>query len=319
MAKHLVQSQRDEIQILLEKWYKHRPIARVLWVSHKTIDHEIAVNSTNRVYNAKKAWHKAYARSLNKKKQMKKIRQYDDLEQYIRLKLQEDRSPEEITNSWNESHSVTISTPTIYKYIDSKYGYGLHEHLYTQRPKRRKRRQTQKKEIIKNKVMIDKRPSYIWEKIEFWHYEVDLIMWKKTGKACLLVLIEMQTRFKIVYWLPDKTALQVEIKLLEAIKKYGIKTMTFDNGTEFAWHINLWILTFFCYAHSPRQKPQVERGKRNIRWYYPKWTDFTNIHQKEIDIIMEKINNRPMKCLNYVSPNTLFIQKLLFFLATLGV
>lgn len=319
MAKHLVQSQRDEIQILIEKWYKHRPIARALWVSHKTIDHEIAVNSTNWIYNAKKAWHKAYTRSLSKKKQMKKIRQYDELEQYIRLKLEEDRSPEEIANSWNEAHAITISTPTIYKYIDSKYGYGLHEHLYTQRPKRRKRKKTQKKEIIKNKVMIDKRPEYIWDKVEFWHYEVDLIMWKKTSKACLLVLIEMQTRFKIVYRLPDKSSAQVEKKLLEAIQLYSIKSMTFDNWTEFAWHIHLWILTYFCFAHSPWQKPQVERGNRNIRRYYPKWTDFTNISQEEIDIVMQKINIRPMKCLHYIAPHNLFRQKLLFFLATLGV
>ncbi len=319
MAKHLTQAQRDEIQILLEKWYKHRPISKSLWVSHKTIDHEIASNSTRWVYNAQKAWHKSYVRRLKTKKQMKKIRQNDYLEQYIRTKIQQDWSPEEISHSWNKTHKTTISTPTIYKYIDSKYWYGLHIHLYTQRPKRRKRHKMRKKEVIKNKIMIDQRPSIIWEKKEFWHYEVDLIMWKKTGKACLLVLVEMKTRYKIVYWLPNKKAGNVENKLLLAIKKYHIKTMTFDNWTEFAWHINLWILTYFCYAHSPWQKPQVERGNRNIRRYYPKWTDFTHILQEEIDIIIQKINNRPMKCLNYVSPHTLFQQNISSLLATFGV
>lgn len=319
MAKHLTQSQRDEIQILLEKWYQHRPISRVLWVSHKTIDHEIATNSTNWVYNAKKAWHKAYVRRLKAKKQMKKIRQHDNLEQYIRKKLKEDWSPEEISYSWNENNEITISTPTIYKYIDSRFGYGLYKHLYTQRPKRRQRHQKRKKEIIKNRVMIDQRPKIIGEKIEFWHYEVDLIIWKRPSKTCLLVLIEMITRYKIVYLIPNKKAEIVEHFLLQTIKKYHVRSMTFDNWTEFAWHINLWILTYFCYPHSPRQKPQVERGNRNIRRYYPKWTDFTHVTQQEIDIAVKKINMRPMKCLNYTSPYIIFLKNISSFLATLGV
>ena len=69
----------------------------------------------------------------------------------------------------------------------------------------------------------------------------------------------MVTRYKIVYWLPSKHAYLVEEKLKKAIQRYSIKSMTFDNGTEFAGHINLGIKTYFCFPHSPREKPQVER------------------------------------------------------------
>jgi len=317
--RHMDQSQRDRIQVLKKDGYSNRKIARVLWVSHRTIDKELTRNSVCWVYTSTKAQHKAYVRRKMCKKQMKKIRDNDEMEQYIRARLKDDWSPDEIAHTWNGEHTIKISTPTIYKYIDSRYGYWLHEHLYTQRPKKRRRKGKGKREIIKQRVMIDARPEIIGLRKEFWHYEVDLIMWKQWTKACLLVLIEMTTRYKIVYVLASKHAHLVEEKLHEAIKEYGIRSMTFDNGSEFAGHLNLWIATYFCYPHSPRQKPQVERGNKNIRWYYPKWTNFQRTTQEEIDIVLKKINMRPMKCLDYQSPYTLFHEKLLFRVATLGV
>ena len=116
----------------------------------------------------------------------------------------------------------------------------------------------------------------------------------------------MKTRFKIVHLLPNKWADYVEELLREYIKKYSIKSITFDNWTEFANHFKLWIPTYFCHPHSPREKPQVERWNRNIRRYYPKWTDFFNVTQEQIDIIVLKINNRPMKCLKYKTPSNMF-------------
>ena len=319
MMKHLTQSQRDEIAILHKKWYSLREIEWSLHIHSSTICREIKRNSVCWVYNAKKAQHKAYARRKNCKKQNKKIRDSDKMEEYIREKLHENRSPEEIAWVRNKHQEIEISVPTIYKYIDSRYWYGLSEYLYSKRPKKRKRSGKPKREVIKQRVMIDARPKSISKKKYFWHYEVDLVMWKQGSKACLLVLIEMVTRYKIVYRLPNKSAWNVEEKLKEAIEKYGIKSMTFDNGKEFSNHIKLWIPTYFCYPHSPREKPQVERWNGNIRWYYPKWTEFTKVTQKEIDNVMEKINMRPMKCLNRDTPATLFHKKLLSRVLHLGV
>lgn len=305
--KHLSLTERDEIQILLSKWFTHREIALTLCRHHKTIDEEIEKNSVKWKYYAHKAQHKAYVRRLFCKKQLKKIRVNDNLEQFVRKKLKEDWSPQEISGSWNNlGNGLNISTPTIYKYIYSRFGYGLTEHLYTKRLRPKKRRHKTKRENIKFRTFIDFRPKIIGLKRQFWHYEWDLIMGRKWSLFCLLVLIEMKTRFKIVCLLPNKWANYVEDLLLEYIKKYSIKSITFDNGTEFANHYKLWIPTFFCHPHSPREKPQVERWNRNIRRYYPKWTGFTKVSQEQIDFVVEKINNRPMKCLNYQTPSNMF-------------
>lgn len=307
IMKHLSITERDEIQILISKWYSHRKIWKILWRHHKTIDEEIRKNKTKWQYDSHKANHKAYIRRLFCKKQLKKIRINDDMEQFIRKKLKEDWSPEEIAWSRNNSYKqVNISTPTIYKYIYSKFWYWLTEHLYTKRLRPRKRKRKTKKQSIKYRTFIDLRPKIIGLKQEFWNYECDLIVWKKWSSFCFLVLVEMKTRFKIVHLIPNKWAEYVEQLLNEYTKKYSIKSITFDNWTEFANHYKLWIPTYFCHPRSPWEKPQVERWNRNIRRYYPKWTDFSKVTQEQIDIVVKKINNRPMKCLNYKSPSELF-------------
>jgi IS30 family transposase len=305
--KHLVQTERDEIEFLLTKKYSIRAIAKLLWRNFETIRKEIWRNSIKWVYSAHKAQHKTYTRRLFCKKTLKKIRVNDELEQFVRKKLKEDWSPEEIVGNWNNiDKNLHISTPTIYKYIYSKFGYWLTEHLYTKRLRPKRQRHKTKRESIKFRTFIDFRPKIIGFKRQFWHYECDLIMGRKWSLCCLLVLIEMKTRFKIVHLLPNKWAQHIEELLRGYIKKYSIKSITFDNGTEFANHYRLWIPTYFCHPHSPREKPQVERWNRNIRRYFPKWTDFSKVMQEQIDFIVEKINNRPMKCLNYQTPSLLF-------------
>jgi len=311
IMKHLSITERDQIQILLSKWCTHRDISLALWRHHWTIDKEIRRNTVKWKYIAKKADHKAYVRRLFCKKTLKKIRINDELERFIRKKIKDDWSPEEISWDWNNTHKDSyISTPTIYKYIYSRFWYGLTDYLYTKRIRPRKRRHKAKRQNIKFRTFIDFRPKIIGLKRQFWHYECDLVMWSKASPYCLLVLIEMRTRFKIVHLLPNKWADYVEELLHKYIKKYSIKSITFDNWSEFANHFKLWIPTYFCHAHSPREKPQVERGNRNIRRYFPKWTDFSKITQEQIDFALQKLNNRPMKCLKYKTPSYMF-EKLL--------
>lgn len=311
IMKHLSITERDQIQILLSKWCSHRDISLALWRHHWTIDKEIGRNTVKWNYISQKADHKAYVRRLFCKKTLKKIRINDELERFIRKKIKDDWSPEEISWDWNNTHNDSyISTPTIYKYIYSKFWYGLTDYLYTKRIRPKKRRHKAKRQNIKFRTFIDFRPKIIGLKRQFWHYECDLVMWRKASPYCLLVLIEMRTRFKIVHLLPNKWADYVEELLHEYIKKYSIKSITFDNWSEFANHFKLWIPTYFCHAHSPREKPQVERGNRNIRRYFPKWTDFSKITQEQIDFALQKLNNRPMKCLKYQTPSYMF-EKLL--------
>ena len=44
-----------------------------------------------------------------------------------------------------------------------------------------------------------------------------------------------------------------------------------------------------------------------IRRTYPKKTDWALISQSDLDIIQHKLNHRPRKCLNFLSPHEAYV------------
>lgn len=305
---HLTIQEREYIMVYLWQNKSNREIAKILWRSHTTINKEIKRNSVKWKYSANKAKHKAYVRRLHAKKNLKKIRCNNKLEEYIHKKLKDDWSPELIAWRWNnENKEIKISTPTIYKYIYSQFWYELLDKLYTNRKWCRKRISNKNKNWwIRNRIFIDSRPEIIWKLTEYGHYECDLIVWPQWTKEVLLVIIEKKTRWKLAKKLPNKKAETIEKVLKIWISQLWIKSITFDNWVEFSNHYKLWIPTYFSNPYHSREKAQVERWNREYRRFFPKKTMRKKISQKEIDKITKKINNKPMKVLNFKFPNECF-------------
>ena len=95
------------------------------------------------------------------------------------------------------------------------------------------------------------------------------------------------------------------------------KSITFDNGTEFAQHhlLNdqLAIRTFFCDPHSPWQKGAVENAIGRLRRYLPRKTNLDTIDHDSLDTSIAAYNNTPRKCLDFKTPAEVFSAKLLHF------
>ena len=305
---HLTTEERELIMIYLAQNKSKREIARLVWRSHTTINNEIKKNSVRGKYSSSKAKHKAYVRRLHAKKNLKKIRCNNKLEKYIHEKIQDDWSPELVAWRWNRSSdNMKISTPTIYKYVYSQFGYGLLANLYKNRKWIRRRGSNKNKSWwIKYRTFVDFRPESISKLTKFSHYECDLIVWPQWTKEVLLVIIEKKTRWKLAKKLPNKKADTVEYVLRKWIAHLWIKSITFDNWLEFANHYKLWIPTYFSNPYHSREKAQVERWNRNYRRFFPKKTIRKKISQKEIDKITEKLNNMPMKVLKFKTPNEVF-------------
>jgi transposase, IS30 family len=303
---HLTIEERELIMIYLSQNKSKRKIWRLLGRHHSSIADEVKNNSVRGRYIAHKAQHKSYVNRLHSKKNLKKIRCDDKLEEFVREKIKDDRSPEIVAGRWNDTELERISTVTIYKYIYSRFAYDLLPYLYSNRKRRRKRWNANKKWIIKNRVFVDFRPEKISKLLEFNHYEADLIVWPQWTKEVLLVIIEKVSRWKMAIKLPNKKAKTVEDILRKWIYILWIKSITFDNWVEFANHYKLWIDTYFSNPYHSREKAQVERGNRDYRRFFPKKTERKKISQKEIDKITEKLNNMPMKVLKFKTPNEIF-------------
>lgn len=99
------------------------------------------------------------------------------------------------------------------------------------------------------------------------------------------------------------------IKTLEPFST-NVLTITSDNGSEFAYHekISTALNADFYFAHpySSWKRGLNENTNGLIRQYLKKGSDFGNISDDHLDIIMDKLNNRPRKTLDYATPNEVF-------------
>ena len=106
----------------------------------------------------------------------------------------------------------------------------------------------------------------------------DLILFGNRGKS-LLTLEERHSRLLLAQTLTSKAAtpaVSAIAQLLSPFSPQWRRTVTFDNGTEFARHHQLHALeiqTFFCATRSPWQKGVVENGIGRLRRFLPQKTD----------------------------------------------
>lgn len=95
------------------------------------------------------------------------------------------------------------------------------------------------------------------------------------------------------------------------------KTLTLDNWLEFAEHYIIAVIckmdTYFADPYRSQQRWTNENTNWLIRQFYPKWTDLSNITQNELDKIVDLINNRPRKRLNYLTPIEFLNKKGVYF------
>jgi IS30 family transposase len=89
-----------------------------------------------------------------------------------------------------------------------------------------------------------------------------------------------------------------------------ISSITLDNGVEFAQYQKIGKKIdadiFFCDPYKSYQKGAIENANREIRTFLPKKSNINLFNQNMIDKYVQILNNRPMKCLEYKTPNEVF-------------
>ena len=173
---------------------------------------------------------------------------------------------------------------------------------------------------------IEQRPEEIDGREEFGHWEGDTVYSgkgkRKTTRA-LLTLTERKTRKEIIIAIPNRKA-ETVVKALDALeRKLGarrfraiFKSITFDNGTEFAAAeelerscINKHLprtKVYFCHPYSSWERGTNENTNGMIRRRFPKGTNFAAVTNAQIVQAENWINNYPRKILGYKSSEIVF-------------
>jgi IS30 family transposase len=326
--KYLNFEDRKLIEKMIKEWLSLRKIWVVLWRWKSTIWDEIKNNSTFYDWYKAELAHKKFLRNQLLKRNKDKIETNIKLQEYIIFKLKDDWSPEEI--SWRlklfnndkdlDNYIWYVCFETIYKFIYSKNWLKLllPKLLRRHKAKRTKwySRKSKSSEIIKDKVSIHDRPEVINKRKRIGDFESDSVIFPNQ-KQVLNVNVDRRTRILRFDLVKDKTAMSsiaVQKRIIYEFEEYWLDvfSFTYDNWTENVYHTELhqfWVKTYFCDTYSSWQKWTVENMNMFIRQYLPRNIDLSKLTVQDLHNIQEKLNNRPRKCLNYLSPNEFFYKE----------
>lgn len=319
-GRYLSMAEREEIAVLRNR-FSLREIARRLNRSPATISRELRRNATAgspERYRATVAQAAADRRARRPKSA--KLVACPPLHDYVADKLGGDEhwSPEQISQriklDFPDDEQMRISHEAIYQ---SRYVQGrgalrreLTASLRTGRALRKpQRRVDQRRERIKDKVMIADRPAEVADRSVPGHWEGDLIIGSNSASA-IGTLVERTTRFTMLLHLPaDHGATAVRDAITATIATLPIelrRSLTWDQGIELSEHLRLTIEAdlpvFFCDPHSPWQRGTNENTNGLLRQYFPKGTSLTVHGPEDLTCVAAALNGRPRKTLGWRTP-----------------
>ena len=300
----LTQVQRYQIYALLKIGHNQTEIAEVIGKHKSTICRELLRNCGRRGYRPKQAHFKAFNRHRHGQ-----VRILQETWDVIDAKLCLDWSPEQISGWLLRNQAIRVSHEWIYQHIlaDKLMGGTLYQHLRCQKKRRKRYGGYDRRGQLPNRVSIEQRPAIVEQRQRLGDWEVDTIVGKRHHQA-IVTLIERKSRFALLRKVEQRTADQVGNTVIDLLKPVAdhLHTITADNGKEFAEHEKvareLKVDFFFAYPYAAWERGSNENMNGLIRQYISKKRDFMSVDEKDVEFVMDRLNNRPRKCLDFMSP-----------------
>lgn len=240
---------------------------------------------------------------------------------YVSTQIKAGHSPETIVETLRRQNKWTVSTPTLYRYIDEGLIPGVTNQDLWEKPKRKRsyNKVKQAKRPPKG-LSIEQRPKEISRRQTPGHWEIDCVIGKAKGHSeSVLTLTERKTRYEIILKLKTRTAHEIATKLRKIVSKYPpgtFQSVTADNSSEFSDYETLKTIipeVYYCHPYCSSERGTNERHNRIIRRFFPKGQTMKKRTQKDCDHVAVYMNNLPRRILRYQTPHALFTA----FLATL--
>lgn len=263
--KHLSLEERYYIELSMKNEKPLTEIAIELGRSQSTLSREIRRNQGKRGYRHNQANRLAQERHVTKSKAIKLTHEITEI---IDGLIHQDWSPEQIAGRLEKEGVVTVHHETIYRYIlaDKRSGGDLYTHLRHQHKTYRKRYGSAHKRNrngIPNRTDIEERPESVNAREHVGDWEADTMI-GKNHKGVFVTLDERKSKLRLAMPVSSKKAREVTdamIHLFKPVQRF-VKTITFDNGKEFAMHEEV-ALKVGCdtYFAKPYHSCNVDRMK----------------------------------------------------------
>jgi IS30 family transposase len=305
----LTQEQRYQIYALMKAGLNQTQTAAIVGVDKSTIGRELRRNTGQRGYRPQQA----HQFCLQRRQQKAQPRIASSTWRFVERLLREEWSPEQIAHSLRLHKHLSVSHEWIYQHVlaDKQVGGTLYRHLRCQKQRRKRYGVYSRRGRIPQAISIEQRPAIVDTRRRVGDWELDTVIGRHHRQA-LVTLVERKSRIMLTAKVLRKTAEQVNravIQLLKPLRRW-VHTITVDNGKEFTDHQTLakalHARVYFAHPFASWERGLNENTNGLIRQYFPKKHDFTRITQTQIEQVMDKLNNRPRKCLGFKTPNQVF-------------
>ncbi|MGP4848226.1 IS30 family transposase [Marinobacter sp. 1Y8] len=310
--RQLTQGSRYQILAWMNVGRSLRQIAQTLGCHSSTISRELKRNSQPDGYYPEQAQKASDKRRQEADKASKRA---VSLVQWVRNLLEDEWSPEQIAGVMKRIGSLQVSHQWIYEmiYRDKTAGGDLWK--CCRLPERRRYQRHLAKSAglgkIPDRVGIEHRPAEIEQRLRIGDWEGDTVL-KGHKESGLATVVDRRTGYLQAALLPEVKAnltADAMIRLLRPLRG-AVKTLTLDNGSEFAEHRRIGKAvsagTYFCDPYRSSQRGTNENTNGLIRQYFPKGTDFRKVTKAQLKRVVDKLNNRPRKRLGYHTPAEIF-------------
>ena len=166
----------------------------------------------------------------------------------------------------------------------------------------------EKRGRIPNRRSIHEREAQADNCTHIGHHEGDTVI-GRNHKGALLTLVERKSLFTHIAAMPNRKSSSTISHCIQQLRSAGARSVTFDNGKEFAEHERLnefGIDTYFADPYHSWQRGKNENTNGLIRQYLPKWAKLDKVTQAEAEWIAQRLNNRPRKSLGWQTPSEVF-------------
>lgn len=258
-------------------------------------------------------------REVRRQKRMKRLAAMDRIRvlkgallRRVLKRLKEHESPEQIAGVCG-----TVSASTIYRHINERAPH-LKQFLRQKKGRYRRKRGTKIREHARERAKkrrIDERPAIVERRGRLGDWEGDTVQ-GSDKRVRIVTFVDRKSGYLVAYLLPKMRAellSTLALKHFRAIPSTKRKTMTLDNGPEFADWERLekqsGATVYFAYPHRPWERGSNENTNGLLRQYFPRSLNFNLITPQELAHVVKKLNNRPRKRLKFKSPRTIFLKR----------
>lgn len=315
--QQLTREQRYQIYALKKAHHNQTEMAAIIGCHKSTIARELSRNGGQRGYRPKQADELASARKLS----AHQPRIQNATWRLVESLLLQQWSPQQISGRLTLEQQESVSHERIYQHIyaNKRAGGDLYRHLRCQKTRRKRYGLRDRRGRLPERRSIDERPKIVDSKRRFGDWEADTIIGQNHQQA-IVSIVERKSKLTRLVKVERNTADAVGRALTTQLKSLVVKTITSDNGREFAHHqrIAQQLRADFYFAHpySSWERGLNENTNGLVRQYFPKKSDFSKINDRQISTVVERLNNRPRKTLGYKTPNEVFFKQRLVALTT---